>query len=169
MLDIEEQPLPYADECFDLILLLEVFEHLYKRPNHVFREIQRALKQDGTLIISTPNGGEFRRYLNCLFRGKFGIPIYDFSSVYEKLGHFTHIREYSIYEIENYLTHFDFGKKNIILNSFSVVQILNNWQVEHINNKVKRFAIIVRKIFWFLPVFQTNIFLIVNKKKRNHN
>jgi len=164
MLDIEEQPLPYADEFFDLVLLLEVFEHLYKRPNHVFREIQRVLKQGGTLVISTPNGGEFRRYLRCLLNGKFGMPIYDFSSVYEKLGHFTHIREYSIYEIKNYLNHFDFSIKKIIFNSFLVVKILNDWQVRYTRNKIKIFAGIIRKIFWFLPTFQTNIFLIANKR-----
>jgi len=164
MLDIEEQPFPYADESFDLILLLEVFEHLYKRPNHVFREIQRVLKQGGTLVISTPNGGGLGRHLKCLFNGRFGMPIYDFSSDYEKRGQFAHIREYSIQEIKNYLKHFDFSIKKIIFNYFPMMHITNNWQMRHTRNKVKRFIGVIRKIFWFLPVFQTNIFLIANKR-----
>jgi SAM-dependent methyltransferase len=47
-------PLPFADESFDLIVSDFVFEHL-EYPEHVTRELQRVLKPGGWLLARTPN------------------------------------------------------------------------------------------------------------------
>lgn len=49
--------LPFADEAFDRIFMLDVVEHLYEwELQMVWREVQRLLKPDGLLIIHTlPN------------------------------------------------------------------------------------------------------------------
>lgn len=45
--------LPFGDESFDTILLLEVLEHVAE-PERVLSEIQRVLKAGGVLLLSMP-------------------------------------------------------------------------------------------------------------------
>ena len=51
--DLEDY-LPFRTATFDLVLLLEVIEHLPDIP-HVLREIARTLKPGGVAIVTTPN------------------------------------------------------------------------------------------------------------------
>jgi len=46
--------LPFTNESFDLVLMLEVIEHLADIP-HALREVARVLKPAGFAILSTPN------------------------------------------------------------------------------------------------------------------
>ena len=46
--------LPFSNESFDVIVSLQVIEHL-KKPESFFKETKRVLKKEGVLIISTPN------------------------------------------------------------------------------------------------------------------
>lgn len=46
--------LPFPNNTFDAVLSIEVVEHV-KNPNLMLREIQRVLKKEGVLIITTPN------------------------------------------------------------------------------------------------------------------
>ncbi|HXW83501.1 MAG TPA: class I SAM-dependent methyltransferase [Candidatus Binataceae bacterium] len=46
--------LPFRDASFELVLMLEVIEHLADIP-HALREIARVLKPGGVAILSTPN------------------------------------------------------------------------------------------------------------------
>jgi len=48
------QPLPYADGEFDVVLVVEVVEHL-ENPWSFLREAVRALRADGLLVFTTPN------------------------------------------------------------------------------------------------------------------
>jgi 2-polyprenyl-3-methyl-5-hydroxy-6-metoxy-1,4-benzoquinol methylase len=48
------QPLPFNSNQFDLVISLEVIEHLYEAENFLL-EINRVLRSKGQLIISTPN------------------------------------------------------------------------------------------------------------------
>lgn len=45
---------PASDKEFDLIVCLEVIEHL-ENPRHFFRELSRILRPGGSAIVSTPN------------------------------------------------------------------------------------------------------------------
>lgn len=65
-----EDPLPFSDENYDSVFLLDVIEHL-ENPVHALREIRRVLREHGLLIITTPNANSPLRYL----RGKhwFGV------------------------------------------------------------------------------------------------
>ncbi|HEY50420.1 MAG TPA: methyltransferase domain-containing protein [Dehalococcoidia bacterium] len=53
--DLLKEALPWPDECFDVVALAEVIEHLPCHPGPILRECWRVLKPGGTLITSTPN------------------------------------------------------------------------------------------------------------------
>ena len=53
VLDIEEDTFPFPEARFDLIILLEVLEHL-NNFDHLLNEITRLLSKDGYVVISTP-------------------------------------------------------------------------------------------------------------------
>jgi ubiquinone/menaquinone biosynthesis C-methylase UbiE len=69
--------LEFPDDYFDIVTLLNVIEHL-DRPVDAIREINRVMKIEGTLLISTPNAvglnnvmfSIFREYRNIYFRSK---------------------------------------------------------------------------------------------------
>jgi SAM-dependent methyltransferase len=51
---------------FDLIIWLEVIEHLKCSPKYVFNEFSRLLKPKGLLVIGTPNAGRLSSRLRSL-------------------------------------------------------------------------------------------------------
>ena len=53
-LDLSNENLPFPDEFFDLVISLEVIEHLVN-PDRMLREAYRVLKRGEHLLISTPN------------------------------------------------------------------------------------------------------------------
>lgn len=48
------QPLPFADESFDLVWCSEVIEHLLV-PERSLAELRRVTRRGGTLVLTTPN------------------------------------------------------------------------------------------------------------------
>jgi len=55
-LDVTEQKLPFADNNFDVITMLAVFEHIDgKKIIGVLREIRRTLKKGGVFVLTTPS------------------------------------------------------------------------------------------------------------------
>ena len=62
-LNIEADDFPFGEAFFDIILLGEVLEHLNYSPLIPLKKIRRALKREGRLILTTPNG---RRLVNLL-------------------------------------------------------------------------------------------------------
>lgn len=48
--NFEEEPLPFADDAVDVVVFNEVFEHLRVNPIFTFREINRVLRPQGTLL-----------------------------------------------------------------------------------------------------------------------
>src|SRR5260370_9038090 len=49
-----DRDLPFRDRRFDLVLMLEVIEHLADIP-HALREISRVLRPGGVAILTPPN------------------------------------------------------------------------------------------------------------------
>ncbi len=53
--DVERELFPHDDESFDVILCLEVLEHLAIDPMAMMAEVNRVLKPGGVFVLSTPN------------------------------------------------------------------------------------------------------------------
>jgi SAM-dependent methyltransferase len=49
-----EAQLPFPDDCFDKVLILDVIEHLYER-TQILGEIKRVLVKNGLVLLSAPN------------------------------------------------------------------------------------------------------------------
>ena len=64
--NIEKDQLETENNSTDVVLLLEVIEHFSQDPMAVMMEINRILKTDGILIISTPNAISWRALLSLL-------------------------------------------------------------------------------------------------------
>ncbi|MBL8291910.1 MAG: glycosyltransferase [Bryobacterales bacterium] len=60
LFDAERDPFPYADASFDTVLCCELLEHLPSDPMFMMAEINRILKLDGHLVLTTPNIGSLR-------------------------------------------------------------------------------------------------------------
>ncbi len=57
LLDKEKARLPFSDATFDLVVSIEVHEH-FEDPVPVTRELSRVVRNDGKVVVSTPNGDE---------------------------------------------------------------------------------------------------------------
>ena len=66
--DMSFDKLPFADASVDLIISMQVFEHL-ENPFHFERECCRILKPGGMLIFSYPYAWSLQSRLKFLFRG----------------------------------------------------------------------------------------------------
>lgn len=106
--DIERDPLPFADESFDVILFNELFEHLRINPIETMREVRRVMTAEGRLLLSTPNLRSFRGVRNLLLRDRGHAVSPGGVRQYEKLetiGHMGHVREYTVTEVVELLDH----------------------------------------------------------------
>jgi 2-polyprenyl-3-methyl-5-hydroxy-6-metoxy-1,4-benzoquinol methylase len=62
-------PLPLPAASFDLIVAIEIIEHL-ENPRATAREWRRLLRPDGALVMSTPNTESIRSLLSFAARGQ---------------------------------------------------------------------------------------------------
>lgn len=86
------QGLPYPEDSFDVAIALEVAENL-EHPENLVAEAKRVLKQDGILIISTPDKQAYsndRNYRDPAHRREVYVP--EFRELLE--GHFEWVSMY---------------------------------------------------------------------------
>ena len=94
--------LPFPNESFDYILLAEIIEHL-KNPYFVVSEINRIVKKNGTIILSTPNILNIKSRMRFLFEGSYDYyrepPLDQIENLKENLYQL-HLFPYRYHELE---------------------------------------------------------------------
>lgn len=55
ILNIEKDPFPFEPDSFDVVLCMEVLEHLAYSPSHMLAEAHRALAPGGLFFLTVPN------------------------------------------------------------------------------------------------------------------
>jgi SAM-dependent methyltransferase len=85
-------PLPFDDGFFDVIITSETIEHV-ESPIGFLRDLKRILKDDGTLIMTTPNVQTIFSRIYFLFAG--GLAAHE-DSDFKVSGHITVLPEWSI-------------------------------------------------------------------------
>jgi len=105
--DVEVEPLPFDDESFGAVLLIEVFEHLRIDPLFVLSEINRVLETGGVLMLTTPNLYSLDKRLKYLAGHGFNDTLKHFRYLRE-VGHVGHVREYSTREMKAFVRYSDF-------------------------------------------------------------
>ena len=64
--DVERDEFPLEDESFDVVLCLEVLEHLAVDPMAMMGEVNRVLRPGGTFVLTTPNAVRWSNVANSL-------------------------------------------------------------------------------------------------------
>jgi len=85
--DLNTEPLPYANASFDLVTCTEVIEHL-EHYRATLREVNRVLRPGGVFVVSTPNVLNLRSRLRYLFFGFFNL--FGMIRVEDERHHSTH-------------------------------------------------------------------------------
>lgn len=105
--DAEKDKYPFPNGSFDLILCCEVIEHLGLDPMNMIEECNRILKQNGLLLLTTPNATSLRNVFKILL----GYSPYFYPSF--TLTTDRHNREYAPREIEHIFAYGGFKVKKI--------------------------------------------------------
>ncbi len=88
---------PYEDNTFDIILAIEVMEHIHDH-NIFFKECNRILKPGGIVVISTPNILSLKSRVRFLYSGFF----YSFQPLkHEQTDGLQHISSLTIDQYKN--------------------------------------------------------------------
>ena len=106
--NIERDPLPYASESVDLVMGMEIFEHLVTDPYFFLSEACRVLRPGGHLLLSTPNVASHRGVWKTLN----GQAPYSFGLFVPSDGAYgRHNREYAPREVERLAAAAGFGTR----------------------------------------------------------
>jgi SAM-dependent methyltransferase len=102
-IDYETDPLPFADESIDCVLLCEVLEHFVLDPLHCLVEINRVLRPGGFAVITTPNAASWYAIHQALQqKHPSRWPVYVWNAPNSR--NHIHAREYLVWEVELLLT-----------------------------------------------------------------
>lgn len=118
LLNLESDDLPYEDDCFDVVLLGDIIEHIFDT-DHLLRQCRRVLKERGQLIVTTPNVASLGR--RCMLLA--GIsPFLEYSTElttndYPSVGH---IRYYTAKNLRRQLRYHSFEVESLVGNGLNL-------------------------------------------------
>ena len=140
-----EKHLPFKDKSYDIILFMEVLEHLGNNPIKALKEIHRVLKDDGIMILTTPNILRLENLYSIIRRGKQTETLKSIAQK-ETMDYIGHIREYSKNELKEILEYCKFETKH--------------YWFEWTDCRPVRFFVVL------FPWFSTNIIMVCKKETK---
>lgn len=115
--------LPYKSKVFDIVTCIEGVEHI-ENPHHIIREFNRVLKQNGLLIITTPNILNIKSRIKFLLSGTF----FWFDS--ETIQRNAHINPIPFFELKYTLENCGFYLERIETNHIYFFHIPFTWFIK---------------------------------------
>lgn len=118
--------LPFEDQSFDYVTMLEVIEHL-QNPYFVLREINRVLRPKGTFFLSTPNVLNLKSRFRFFFEGTYDYfrePPLELSYVFNEPFLNVHLFAYKYPELEYILFDTGFKIQNIFPSKYELQAIM---------------------------------------------
>lgn len=118
--DILNEPLPFPEKTFDVVISNATIEHLPESPKDLFHEMHRVLKKEGLVFITTPNLSNLLRRLRFFLLGR--SPHWDLKDFFESGSNFRgHRREFTPSELVKMLRWSSFevvkkATKNVFFN-----------------------------------------------------
>jgi SAM-dependent methyltransferase len=109
--NIDKDSLPFGNSFFDVVLCIFGIEH-FKKPQNLFSEVNRVLKNGGEFIIVTPNAINPVFFLNKLFCLR---KFYFRSFLNRKESYKTHYRSNTISSIAKFAKRNNFGVEEIVV------------------------------------------------------
>jgi 2-polyprenyl-3-methyl-5-hydroxy-6-metoxy-1,4-benzoquinol methylase len=83
----------FEQESFDLVMLIDVVEHLHESPRYMLNAAIRSLRKEGILLVVTPNSANLRKRIAVLLGGTNHTPAREF---FDSSGRWRgHVREWT--------------------------------------------------------------------------
>lgn len=109
--DIEIEKLPFGDKSFDIVLMMQVIEHLGRDPVWALQETKRVLKPNGVFVLSTPNFFCLKNFAFLIFKG-YQHEMYNFIKHTDRKDYTGHVRTYSKKELKMFFEYCRFKVKS---------------------------------------------------------
>lgn len=109
--------LPFKDKVFDIVLSTEVIEHIDNQ-NDAIKEMFRVLKENGTLVVTTPNR---------IFK-----PLFDFLSFIRVRPYHGNENWYYPWELKRKLQKYGKVKEEVYFNFFLINKFFDHFEKYHI-------------------------------------
>ena len=146
------------ENYFDVVLLIDIIEHLHRSPRELLNYSISSLKPGGLLIVETPNTVALVNRLKVLF-GRSNQVSADF--IYWNIGEYrAHIREYTRSELKEILLYHGLTAVNS-----TMINIMIDSSVESGTFFKKIIAKTYKRVSGYIPNFRDTI-LICGKKPK---
>lgn len=144
---------------FDLVLLIDIIEHLHESPMNLLNKSLSHLNGEGTIIIETPNVASLKNRFNLLM----GRNVQSSDFFYWNIGPFrAHVIEYTSSDLKSILK-----KQGIQSIKVKMTNIAVNYLISCETNPTKRVIYIIYKLIASLTPNLKDTIIIQGKKPVN--